>query len=238
MYRRDVVSPTNGASTPASNGSSSSSTTPPAVLSPKSTNGYFNGNHVENGNDAPYIKPSGPMKSNSTVTSTSAIPTKKLTKTVSWNRDIPTSETKNFTMRREYDKHKEEIELITQLRQIIKSRLKINLPDDIASSLQDGVYLCHLANYVKPRSVASIHVPSATTPKLTVTRCRRNVDNFLDACRKIGVDEKLVCCAADILEGRGAVQVAITVVELIKFHTGTGIRSPTNRSKSLDESTA
>lgn len=26
-------------------------------------------------------------------------------------------------------------------------------------------------------------------PKLTMARCRRNVDNFLEACRKIGVDE-------------------------------------------------
>lgn len=25
--------------------------------------------------------------------------------------------------------------------------------------------------------------------KLTMARCRRNVDNFLEACRKIGVDE-------------------------------------------------
>jgi hypothetical protein len=26
-------------------------------------------------------------------------------------------------------------------------------------------------------------------PKLTMARCRRNVDNFLEACRKIGVEE-------------------------------------------------
>lgn len=25
--------------------------------------------------------------------------------------------------------------------------------------------------------------------KLTMARCRRNVDNFLEACRRIGVDE-------------------------------------------------
>nr|CAD7573360.1 unnamed protein product [Timema californicum] len=28
----------------------------------------------------------------------------------------------------------------------------------------------------------------------------------------------MVCCAADVLEGRGLVQVAITVAELLKFH--------------------
>lgn len=36
----------------------------------------------------------------------------------------------------------------------------MTLPEDIASALTDGVILCHLANYVRPRSVASIHVPS------------------------------------------------------------------------------
>lgn len=30
----------------------------------------------------------------------------------------------------------------------------------------DGVVLCHLANYVRPRSVASIHVPSHTVVSL------------------------------------------------------------------------
>jgi len=44
--------------------------------------------------------------------------------------------------------------------QIIETRLKMTLPVDIASALTDGVILCHLANYVRPRSVASIHVPS------------------------------------------------------------------------------
>lgn len=89
-------------------------------------------------------------------------------------------------MRREFDKHKEEAELITQLRsvsftsyisnifhknlnyfQIIENRLKMSLPEDIASALTDGVILCHLANYVRPRSVASIHVPTPGVVSLT-----------------------------------------------------------------------
>lgn len=44
--------------------------------------------------------------------------------------------------------------------QSIESRLKVVLPEDLGSSLMDGVVLCHLANHVRPRSVASIHVPS------------------------------------------------------------------------------
>lgn len=234
LERNGVISPTQTLPPP---------TNIPSLKSNGHTYSATNGNHNENGNvtnDNPYIKPCAPkaISTLSAIATPGSSVTKKLTKTVSWTRDIPGGDKKNFTMRREFDKQKEETELISQLRQIIKSRLKINLPEDLASALQDGVVLCHLANHVKPRSVASIHVPSATTPKLTVTRCRRNVDNFLDACRRIGVDEKLICCAADILEARGVVQVAITVVELLKFHSNSGIKSPTHivvpRTKSLD----
>lgn len=268
VYRRkDSQSSPDGPPSTLRNGSHSLPTSPPTTLllstsksnSPttqipsKIPNGnhtsHMNGNHTENGNasngrdksDSMYIKPSGPTSGIPTTVTTG----KKLSKTVSWNRDLPTNgDKKNFTMRREFDRQKEETELLQQLRAIIKSRLKINLPEDLAGALQDGVVLCHLANYVRPRSVASIHVPSATTPKLTVTRCRRNVDCFLDACRRIGVDEKLICCAADILEARGVVQIAITVVELLKFHTPagsttSGIKSPTqslSKSNSLEKS--
>lgn len=84
---------------------------------------------------------------------------------MSWNRDVP-AEKLSFTMRREFDRQKEESELIEQLRQIIESRLKMALPKDVASALTDGVVLCHLANHVRPRSVASIHVPSAAVVSL------------------------------------------------------------------------
>lgn len=40
--------------------------------------------------------------------------------------------------------------------------------------------------------------------------------------------QNLLCCAADVLEGRGIVQVAITVVEVMKFHNPAAhVRSPT-----------
>ena len=35
------------------------------------------------------------------------------------------------------------------------------MPDDVSGALADGVILCHIANHVKPRAVATIHVPSA-----------------------------------------------------------------------------
>ncbi|XP_060540932.1 DISP complex protein LRCH3-like isoform X4 [Pantherophis guttatus] len=85
----------------------------------------------------------------------------------------------------------EDVLVIEQLRKNIESRLKVSLPSDLSAALTDGVVLCHLANHVRPRSVPSIHVPSPAVPKLTMAKCRRNVENFLEACRKIGVPQSL-----------------------------------------------
>ncbi|XP_060793196.1 leucine-rich repeat and calponin homology domain-containing protein 1 isoform X2 [Neoarius graeffei] len=120
-----------------------------------------------------------------------------------------------FTMRRKMEQLREELELMEQLRESIESRLKVVLPEDLGSSLMDGVVLCHLANHVRPRSVASIHVPSPAVPKLSMAKCRRNVENFLDACRKIGVPEDKLCLPHHILEEKGLVKVGITVQALL-----------------------
>ncbi|KAM6933382.1 DISP complex protein LRCH3 [Xenentodon cancila] len=99
----------------------------------------------------------------------------------------------------------EDAELVKQLRKNIEARLKVSLPSDLGAALTDGVVLCHLANHVRPRSVSSIHVPSPAVPKLTMAKCRRNVENFLEACRRIGVPQDRLCSVGDILEGRGGV---------------------------------
>ncbi|GLD69446.1 leucine-rich repeat and calponin homology domain-containing protein 1 isoform X1 [Lates japonicus] len=120
-----------------------------------------------------------------------------------------------FTMRRKMEQLREELELMEQLRDSIESRLKVVLPEDLGSSLMDGVVLCHLANHIRPRSVGSIHVPSPAVPKLSMAKCRRNVENFLDACRKIGVPEDKLCLPHHILEEKGLVKVSITVQALV-----------------------
>ncbi|XP_030008239.1 leucine-rich repeat and calponin homology domain-containing protein 3 isoform X7 [Sphaeramia orbicularis] len=97
----------------------------------------------------------------------------------------------------------EDAELVEQLRKNIEARLKVSLPSDLGAALTDGVVLCHLANHVRPRSVPSIHVPSPAVPKLTMAKCRRNVENFLEACRRIGVPQDSLCSAAEVLDGKG-----------------------------------
>uniref|UniRef100_A0A8P4GDL6 Calponin-homology (CH) domain-containing protein n=1 Tax=Dicentrarchus labrax TaxID=13489 RepID=A0A8P4GDL6_DICLA len=99
--------------------------------------------------------------------------------------------------------------------QNIEARLKVSLPSDLGAALTDGVVLCHLANHVRPRSVPSIHVPSPAVPKLTMAKCRRNVENFLEACRRMGVPQSQLCLPLHILEERGLPQVAGTVSALL-----------------------
>ncbi|XP_022594166.1 leucine-rich repeat and calponin homology domain-containing protein 3 isoform X2 [Seriola dumerili] len=111
----------------------------------------------------------------------------------------------------------EDAELVEQLRKNIEARLKVSLPSDLGAALTDGVVLCHLANHVRPRSVPSIHVPSPAVPKLTMAKCRRNVENFLEACRRIGVPQSQLCLPLHILEERGLPQVAGTVSALLNL---------------------
>jgi len=144
----------------------------------------------------------------------------------------PTQPSLNFTVRREQDRAAVQDTHIHHLRHQIESRLKVSLGEDLAASLTDGVVLCHIANHCSPRSVSSIHVPSPAVPKLSAAKCRRNVDNFLAACRKIGVREDLICSVTDISEPRGSkantVRVAVTVTELLRHH----VPRPTNNSSS------
>ncbi|XP_058489027.1 DISP complex protein LRCH3 isoform X3 [Solea solea] len=111
----------------------------------------------------------------------------------------------------------EDAELVEQLRKNIEARLKVSLPSDLGAALTDGVVLCHLANHVRPRSVPSIHVPSPAVPKLTMAKCRRNVENFLEACRRIGVPQTQLCLPLHILEEQGLPQVAGTVRALLEL---------------------
>ncbi|KAF2976183.1 hypothetical protein EK904_010214 [Melospiza melodia maxima] len=101
----------------------------------------------------------------------------------------PANDSADPRVRQNSKQREEELELIEQLRKNIESRLKVSLPSDLGAALTDGVVLCHLANHVRPRSVPSIHVPSPAVPKLTMAKCRRNVENFLEACRRIGVPQ-------------------------------------------------
>eukprot|EP00105_Crassostrea_gigas_P006332 XP_011420230.1 PREDICTED: leucine-rich repeat and calponin homology domain-containing protein 2 isoform X5 [Crassostrea gigas] len=124
------------------------------------------------------------------------------------------AETNSFTLRRQEERMKEEAEQLNRLRMTIEKRLKVTLPDNLPESLRDGVLLCQFANNIRPRSVLSIHVPSPAVPKLTMAKCRKNVENFLDACRKIGVGKDFLCACDDVTEALRPARVSLTVQHL------------------------
>ncbi|XP_060226239.1 DISP complex protein LRCH3 isoform X5 [Meriones unguiculatus] len=137
-----------------------------------------------------------PLKSDNRVNATSSFPTTETGRASPLPSAAPATDPADPVTRQ----REEELKLIDQLRKHIEYRLKVSLPCDLGAALTDGVVLCHLANHVRPRSVPSIHVPSPAVPKLTMAKCRRNVENFLDACKKIGVPQDNLCSPSDILQ--------------------------------------
>ncbi|XP_064313610.1 DISP complex protein LRCH3 isoform X14 [Phalacrocorax carbo] len=159
-----------------------------------------------------------PVKSDDRSTISPGSPTTQTVVTSPSTRALsPANDSADPRVRQNSKQREEELELIEQLRKNIESRLKVSLPSDLGAALTDGVVLCHLANHVRPRSVPSIHVPSPAVPKLTMAKCRRNVENFLEACRRIGVPQEQLCLPLHILEEKGLTQVAVTVQALLEL---------------------
>ncbi|XP_035190207.1 DISP complex protein LRCH3 isoform X19 [Oxyura jamaicensis] len=159
-----------------------------------------------------------PVKSDDRSTISPGSPTTQTVVTSSSPHALsPANDCADPRVRQNSKQREEELELIEQLRKNIESRLKVSLPSDLGAALTDGVVLCHLANHVRPRSVPSIHVPSPAVPKLTMAKCRRNVENFLEACRRIGVPQEQLCLPLHILEEKGLTQVAVTVQALLEL---------------------
>lgn len=107
-----------------------------------------------------------------------------------------------------------EEEQVAQLRKSIESRLNCTLPGDLGEALNNGVTLCQLVNHIRPRSISIIHIPSPAVPQLSLAKSRRNVESFLEACRKMGVPQDALCRSQHILEEDGLLRVAETVQRL------------------------
>ncbi|KAK2852050.1 hypothetical protein Q5P01_008326 [Channa striata] len=115
---------------------------------------------------------------------------------------------------------KEERPDITQLRKNLEFRLKVTLPEDLGEALSNGTILCQLVNQIRPRSVSIIHVPSPAVPKLSAAKCRLNVENFIAACRRLGVPEDSLCSPQLIIEDEGLSRLSQTVQVLADLADG------------------
>ncbi|XP_032439111.1 leucine-rich repeat and calponin homology domain-containing protein 4 isoform X2 [Xiphophorus hellerii] len=115
---------------------------------------------------------------------------------------------------------KEERKDLIQLRKTLESRLKTSLPEDLGEALSNGTVLCQLVNQIRPRSVSIIHIPSPAVPKLSSAKSRLNIENFITACRKLGVPEDSLCSPQLILEDEGLSRLGQTVQVLLELADG------------------
>ncbi|KAM8900077.1 leucine-rich repeat and calponin homology domain-containing protein 4 isoform 2-T2 [Spinachia spinachia] len=125
---------------------------------------------------------------------------------------------------------KEERPDITQLRKTLETRLKITLPEDLGEALSNGTVLCQLVNQIRARSVSLIHIPSPAVPKLSSSKCRLNVENFIAACRKLGVTEDFLCSPQLIMEDEGLSHLAQTVQVLVDMADKRFLKTETSGS--------
>ncbi|XP_061664409.1 leucine-rich repeat and calponin homology domain-containing protein 4 isoform X2 [Syngnathoides biaculeatus] len=121
------------------------------------------------------------------------------------------SETSRSESRASVRSPKEERADAAQLRKTLETRLKITLAEDLGEALSDGTVLCQLVNSVRARSVSIIHIPSPAVPKLSSAKCRLNLENFVAACRKLGVPEDALCSPQLIAEDDCLSRLARTI---------------------------
>nr|XP_029506932.1 leucine-rich repeat and calponin homology domain-containing protein 4-like [Oncorhynchus nerka] len=71
-------------------------------------------------------------------------------------------------------------------------------PISVEAFLANGTAFCPAANHRPACAVSIIHIPSPAVPKLSTAKCRLNVENFISACRRLGVPETEVCVLSDV----------------------------------------
>ncbi|ESN91004.1 hypothetical protein HELRODRAFT_90526, partial [Helobdella robusta] len=71
----------------------------------------------------------------------------------------------------------------------LESKLKITLPPGLDGCLKDGVVLCHFVNELFPGTISLVYVPRTENVVLSVARCRSNVDFFINACHRLGLEK-------------------------------------------------
>ncbi|CAJ0943031.1 unnamed protein product [Ranitomeya imitator] len=181
----------------------------------------------EQNSDSANVSPSSPVSSEDCERSHSNSPTpfglKPRSAFSRSSRQEGGSLDPGFTMRRKMEHLREEREQIKQLRNNLESRLKVILPEDIGGALMDGVVLCHLANHIRPRSVASIHVPSPAVSHIlfifpSIWSCERlflagqilHLNNTIDVTIKSTGErgeKSPKCCEIEIAKKKSAISL-------------------------------
>lgn len=112
--------------------------------------------------------------------------------TLNHSSELKSSANPAFTIKRQIIQTQEEAKQIEALKKLIESHLNVQMPgncEEIGQRLADGVILCHLMNQMYPHSILPIHVPATSMTKLSVAKCRKNVEMFIESCHRLGIDK-------------------------------------------------
>eukprot|EP00051_Salpingoeca_urceolata_P002016 m.46162 g.46162 ORF g.46162 m.46162 type:complete len:1441 (+) comp11833_c0_seq2:378-4700(+) len=110
----------------------------------------------------------------------------------------------------------EEVQVLQAAVELIEETIKEPIPDlvsphDLASCISDGIVLCKCLNVVQPNSIKTIY---ANVEKCSL-KARKNVDGFLEGCRRIGVQSAHGCSALSILQEKDTDSVIEVLTELL-----------------------
>ncbi|KRY75413.1 Leucine-rich repeat and calponin homology domain-containing protein 3 [Trichinella pseudospiralis] len=95
------------------------------------------------------------------------------------------------------------VTVVESIRKIVEQKLDVDLPhsaEALGNVLSDGVLLCNFINAIRPRTVAIVHTSADTGAKLPLAKARRNVENFLTGCRRLGVQEVHLFSVLELME--------------------------------------
>ncbi|CAD5231233.1 unnamed protein product [Bursaphelenchus okinawaensis] len=131
------------------------------------------------------------------------LPQSKMSQSVmNLNGTAPTTSSSVEVLRKILQKH------VTEKLEVTREKL--------AYQLADGVILCNFVNSLWPRTIPTVGKALGSL-SVAQTRARKNVENFIVACRSHGVSDTSLCTVTDILERKNLQNTTKTVVALAKL---------------------
>ena len=92
---------------------------------------------------------------------------------------------------------------------------RLSCPLDLPHALRDGVVLCKLVNVFHPGSITRIHDDERDSHHGANLKIRKNVDNFLEACRKMQLVHVSTVSSLDILQGAQTLKLIGLIRQLL-----------------------
>jgi len=115
---------------------------------------------------------------------------------------------RSLTLQREDRVTVELVEKGNQARNWIEKVLKEKIQEvDLGKALQNGVLLCRTIRTLRPDLINQIH-------ETTQFKSIENINNFLNACKKLGVPDRILFSPTDLYDGKNYLNVIRTIHSL------------------------